>query len=581
MKHRLPNYACLLIAIAVATACGAQDLGDLHGKALGVSGSIGASYMSTITSDTGRAPLPSSYSFDANINLSVYGFSIPLTAVFSNGRVNVANSFNQFGISPHYKWLIVHAGYRQMSFSEFTLNNQTFFGGGIEAYPGKLRFAAMLGRFAKAVAYDTTKFGKIVPGSYPVDAQYVNGYNYYSRQASYSRVGYALKLGYGGSENFFDLMLFKAFDKTASLKDTLSTNHVLPEANLVIGFNTFQRLSKHFSFDINAATSIYTYNTNAEDSIPLEFDKTVKGFIETFVKLRSTTQFQVAGAANFAWVSPNFSMQAHYQVIQPYYRSMGLTSFLSDLQSLTLSPSLNLLGHKLQFTSSFQTQHDNLNHYKVYTTSRNLINSTLSFSPNNFVGIDLLYSGFDLAQKKERLHEGDSTRLAQQSHTVTVMPRLMFAGRSASDIVSLALSYTTINNTVGPGNTIMTNNFYTTVTNVVNLATSGWSFTTGLNYNNAVSNGMRLVSSGLVAGLSKALLGNRLALSNNTTLLFNKSNGVSIGRTFATDVQLSFAAGPKHHFSVGGNYTESPANGIYNLTDFSLYRLEVGYRYRL
>ncbi|HEV7621691.1 MAG TPA: hypothetical protein VGO09_08160, partial [Flavisolibacter sp.] len=501
--------------------------------------------------------------------------------VLSNGKFNVANSFNQFGISPHYKWLTVHAGYRQMSFSEFTLNNQTFLGGGIEANPGKIRLAAMIGRFAKAVEYDTAAFGKIVPGSYPVDAQYINGYNYYNRQASYSRVGYALKLGYGTSDNFFDLMLFKAFDKTSSLKDTVSTNRVLPEANVVIGFNTFQRLSGHFNFSINAATSIYTYNTSAEDTIPLQFDKTVKGFIETFIKLRSTTQFQVAGAANFGWVYPNFSMQAQYQIIQPYYRSMGITSFLTDLQSLTLSPSFNFLRHKLQFSSSFQTQHDNLNKYKVYTTSRNLVNSTLSFNPNNYFGIDLMYSGFDLSQKKIQQKASDSTRLAQQSNTVTVMPRLMFQRRSFSDIISIAISYTNINNKVSVNDPVKTTNFYTTLTNVISLAPSGWSFTTGLNYNNAKSSGIQLVSSGFVAGISRGLLKNRLTLSNNTTLLFNKNNGATIGKTFSTDVEMNVEMGRRHHFSIGGNYTESPANGIYNQTDFSLYRFELGYQYRL
>jgi len=375
------------------------------------------------------------------------------------------------------------------------------------------------------------------------------------------------------------VILFKAFDKKSSLKDTLSTNRVLPEENFVLGFNTFHRIAKHFTFGVNAATSLYTYNTNADDTIPLEFDKGVKNLIETFIKLRSTTQLQIAGSANFGVVYPNFSLQAQYRLIQPYYRSMGISTFLSDLQSITVSPTVSFLKNKIQFSNSFQTQHDNLNKYKIFTTRRNMINSTVSVNPNNIFGVDFTYSGFNLNQKKNQLKASDSTRLAQQSNTFMVMPRLMFTKQTFSDIISIATSYTNISNKVSVQDAIKTTNFYTTITNTINLAKSGWSFTTGLNYNNAKSAGIKLISSGGVAGISKAFFDNRLSVSNNNTLLFNKSNGIKIGKTFSSDLQMNFEIKKKHHFTIGGNYTESPANGIYNQSDFTLYRLDLGYQY--
>lgn len=580
MKKILQKSIAAIFFVCVAGCVYSQNIDNIgKQKPLRISGSIGGNYSSTFTNDTGRAPLPSSYNINANINFDVFGFSVPLTVVLSNGKFNVVNAFNQFGASPHYKWLTLLGGYRQMSFSEFTLNNQTFLGAGIEANPGKIRIGAMIGRFAKAVEYDTASFGKIIPGSYPLDAQYINGQNYYNRQASYSRIGYGLKLGYGTKDNFFDVMLFKAFDKKSSLKDTISTNRVLPEENFVLGFNTFQRIAKHFSFGINAATSIYTYNTSSEDTIPLEFDKTFKNFIETFIKLRSTTQLQVAGSASFGVVYPNFSLQAQYRIIQPYYKSMGIAMFLSDLQSITVAPSFSFLKHKIQLTNSFQTQHDNLNKYKIFTTTRNIINSTISVNPNNTFGIDFTYSNFDLNQKKKQLKASDSTRLAQESNTFTIMPRLMFMQPNYSDIISVASSYTNISNKVSVQDAIKTTNFYTTIANIISLAKSGWSFTTGLNYNNAKSTGIQLISTGAVLGIAKAFFDNRLSVSNNTTVLFNKSNGHNIGKTVSSDLQLNIEVKQRHHFTIGGNYTQSPANGIYNQTDFTLYRLEVGYQY--
>ena len=580
MKNILQKNIAALFFVLITGGSYAQDLGNMgKQKPLQISGSIGANHSSTFTNDTGRAPLPSFYSLNAGVNLKVFGFDVPLTAVLSNGKLNVSNAFNQFGMSPHYKWLTLHGGYRQMSFSEFTLNNQTFLGAGIEANPGKIRIGAMVGRFAKSVEYDTVLFGKIIPGSYPVEAQYLNGQNVYNRQASYSRLGYGLKLGYGTKDNFFDLMLFKAFDKKSSLKDTLSTNRVLPEENFVLGFNTSQRVAKHYTFGVNAATSIYTYNTNSEDTIPVEFDKGVKNFIQTFIKLRSTTQLQIAGSANFGVVYPNFSLQAQYRLIQPYYRSMGINTFLSDLQSITVSPNFSFLKNKIQLSNSYQTEHDNLNKYKIFTTTRNMINSTLSFNPNNVFGVDFTYSGFDLTQKKYQVKESDSTRLAQQSNSYTIMPRFMFVRPGHSDIISVASSYTDISNKVSVQDAIKTTNFYTTVTNILSLAKSGWSFTTGLNYNNAKSTGIDLISTGGVVGASKAFFNNRLSLSNNTTVLFNKSNGASLGKTISSDLQLNIDFKKKQHFTIGGNYTQSPANGIYNQNDFTLYRLDLGYQY--
>jgi hypothetical protein len=278
-------------------------------------------------------------------------------------------------------------------------------------------------------------------------------------------------------------------------------------------------------------------------------------------------------------VYPNFSLQAQYRIIQPYYRSMGIAMFLSDLQSIMISPSFSFLKHKIQFTNSFQTQHDNLNKYKIFTTHRNIINSTLSVNPNNTFGIDISYSGFSLDQKKNQLKATDSTRLAQQSNTITIMPRLMFVKQNFSDVVSLATSFTNINNKVSVKDPIKTTNFYTTLTNIINLAKSGWSFTAGLNYNDAKSTGIELISTGGVLGIAKGFFNNRLSVSNNTTVLSNKSNGNHIGKTISSDLQMNVEVKGRHHFTIGGNYTQSPANGIYNQTDFTLYRLEVGYQY--
>ncbi len=67
------------------------------------------------------------------------GISLPFSAVLGNQGSSFRQPFNQFGVSPTYKWATVHAGYRNVSFSPFTLAGHTFLGGGVELNPGKFR----------------------------------------------------------------------------------------------------------------------------------------------------------------------------------------------------------------------------------------------------------------------------------------------------------------------------------------------------------------------------------------------------------------------------------------------------------
>ena len=93
MKKILQKNIVLLFFVGISFHAYSQDLENIaKQKPLRISGTIGGNYSSTFTNDTGRAPLPSSYNFNANINFDVFGFSVPLTVVLSNGKFNVVNA---------------------------------------------------------------------------------------------------------------------------------------------------------------------------------------------------------------------------------------------------------------------------------------------------------------------------------------------------------------------------------------------------------------------------------------------------------------------------------------------------------
>jgi hypothetical protein len=69
-----------------------------------------------------------SYVLSGAPTLNLYGLAIPFAFTFSNQESKIAQPFAQFGLSPTYKWLTLHGGYRNVSFNQFTLGGHTMLG---------------------------------------------------------------------------------------------------------------------------------------------------------------------------------------------------------------------------------------------------------------------------------------------------------------------------------------------------------------------------------------------------------------------------------------------------------------------
>src|SRR5690606_23843773 len=133
---------------------------------------------------------PFTYLLSGSPTVSLYGWSIPFSFTLSQDERSFRQPFNQFGMSPTYKWITLHAGYRNVTFSPYTLAGHTILGGGFEINPGKIRAGFMYGRLNRATVIDTAT-QSLVP-------------------YSFSRKGFAARLGYGTAENHFDLNFLHA-----------------------------------------------------------------------------------------------------------------------------------------------------------------------------------------------------------------------------------------------------------------------------------------------------------------------------------------------------------------------------------
>jgi len=571
-------FPLIILLFVSKISSNAQDLENIgKQKPFQIHGGFGFNYTGTFTNDSNRVPMPSFWSANLNLNASVYGISIPFSAVLTNGKLSATNSFNRFGLSPHYKWITLHGGYRQYDYSPFTVSGQSFLGGGIELHPWLLRLGFFGGRLRKAVEVDSSKiFEQNIPGSYPLNIATEQGINYYSAKPSYTRKAWGAKIGFGKESNFVDFIFFKGYDVGSSLKNENSKLHLAPEENVVIGLNIFQRFAKHFSIGLDGAGSIYNSDITADviaDDFPM------KSLVSKVIPINIATELHWATEVRFNVNYPNFSIITSYKRVEPNFKSMGISSYLTDLSLFSIQPSWSLWNQKIRFMNMLQFQKDNLNGYKQLTSKRALINSSVSMSLSNSFGIDMNYCFNSLSQEKTKPTVPDSIQASQKSNSITFTPHYIFTTEKISNVTSLITSFTAMKNKMANNQYNDIQNLYATINNALVLLSSGWNINGGLNFNSAKTSQNSLQSYGFIAGVTKSILNNSLTLTNNNTLLWNVLDGNPNGNTFSIDLSGAYLFLEHHSVNIAVNYLYSPANGVYNINDFSQTRIMMGYQY--
>ncbi|MDP4256024.1 MAG: hypothetical protein Q8938_18595, partial [Bacteroidota bacterium] len=125
----------ILLVVAVASrafSAGAQDIGTWGSqKPVSLRGSAQIRGIFYGASGIPDRRTPFSYLFAGNLTADLYGVSIPMNFSISEQDRSFSQPFNQFGISPHYKWITLHLGYRNISFSPYTLAGYTLLGAGV------------------------------------------------------------------------------------------------------------------------------------------------------------------------------------------------------------------------------------------------------------------------------------------------------------------------------------------------------------------------------------------------------------------------------------------------------------------
>jgi hypothetical protein len=306
-----------------------------------------------------------SWYITGNPTLKIYGIDIPFNFTVSEQERSYRQPFNQFSITPSYKWAKLYLGYTNITWSPFTWAGQTALGAGIELNPNKFRFGFLYGQLNRAVDEDLTSTQTQTP--------------------SFKRMGYATRIGFGTETSHLDFIFLKGKDDENSLNAIPQKTVVLPAENAVLGLSSKCKLSEKLFWNLDFATSIYNRDIRA---VGFTSDDPFISKFSSLLHVNTATQVYNALQSDVNFVTKRVKLKVKYKRVDPDYTSMGAYYFQTDVENITLEPSFNFPKQKLRFNSSFGKQRDNLLNKKSFTTKRFIGNVGMDWSPTKVFGIN-------------------------------------------------------------------------------------------------------------------------------------------------------------------------------------------------
>lgn len=374
----LKKTAIAFICMFIFPGIYAQNL-DAIGKEkpFRVNGGISLNQTVYATSDSLSRRDPYNYYISGNLNMSLYGWSVPFTFNFSNQKTTFTQPFNNYSLHPQYKWIRTHMGYTSMSFSPYSLNGHLFLGAGVELTPeGPFSFSAMAGRLRKARAFDT-----IAPNAPP---------------PVYERWGYGMKFGYKitPAENTtanIGINLFHASDKKGSM-EYVPDSSIYPGENLVLGTTLDLSFGGHYA--VSAEVSSSAVSKNSTSDMNTGEHRSWNKVMGKLIGSNGTTEFYSAYRVNANYNAEKYSIGLGYERIDPGYETFGAYYFNNDMQNITVNGTLRLVEDKVNVTANVGRQNDNLDKSKTSQLKRWVSAFSIGFSPNEKLNGSFSYSTF-------------------------------------------------------------------------------------------------------------------------------------------------------------------------------------------
>lgn len=511
------------------------------------------------------------YVLNAQTNFNLYKINIPFSALltFSGLQYTVPGSpglrekhrekLNRIGLSPHYRWLTLHAGHRNLSFSRFTLNNLTFLGGGVEANPGKVRVGAMYGRLAKAEPVDLSLFELNVP--------------------VYKRLGYSVKVGYGTDSDFLDVIFLNAWDDPNSLTFT-TPQAAFAARNAVVGVNARKTLFGKFQAFAELARSATTRDINAarDESITAPFP--FSGIEPTV-----NSSFSDAFDGGLDYNGGKFGCGVQYTRIDPDYTTFGAYFFNNDIENFLGKGNLSLLKGRLSLNGSLGVQRDNLNDLKPTTIRRVIGSGNANLAPGKIWNLGLNYSNYSSNIQYVLNPDLDSLNVVvvTQDMGAVLTVNLPASGKNKNTINLIANLQDITDDVINPTTSSEAQMFITALIYSWTAAEKGLSLSANVNYNHNNLPSIEMSRWGMGVGVNKQFLKNKISSGLNLGIFRNQMTGMidQTATTMQVNARLNYQISRAHGLQFNAillnkNAPTSPTTGQGGFTEMTA---NIGYRY--
>lgn len=530
--QRMPHR---LTAIVMACAMGivsvfAQNISQIaESDPLIITGSIGTNNTYYHSSVGNGYMSPLSNSVFANLNINVYGFSIPFSLYFSNDNLNFNYPQFSFNLTPSYKNFTAHIGQSTIPFSNYILN-MSFNGVGLEYKGRKFRASAFYGVLRRAI------------NDNPEDLN--------PRKPQYKRYGWGFSTGYGNGANSIDIYFLRAYDSEGSLNEVWR-EQVQSQENLLVGIKGCVSFKNRVSLSANLATSAFTADKNSPKVTAGEATRFDKVF-----EAKYTSQVRFAGDASLSFNLPWLNASVSYKMIQPDYVSLGTYYTSNNYHSLGVNLSTTLFK-QIMLSGSFSGQSDNLSKQKQYTTKGYVYNAMAAWNKGN-VSLSAMYNGYLQAQSDGTLQVNDTTEVHRILHSMSLMTNYSLSRTNLDHTFSISGNYT-INKdlnkfSVGQSdvNTMALGASY-----MMNVKPWETSFTLALSHQE--TKGFNSVYRSDVASLSTGrsfLKEKNLNVSATVSLNYNEVQHQSKSLSMGIDLSAGYTLKKYHTFSLTGSVSK-------------------------
>lgn len=317
------------------------------------SGGITWSNIITWPQDSAKLTPIYSYYLSGSLTTTLLGVvSVPMSFAYTNNQMSstVTYPFNRFSLSPSYKWLRLHIGYSQITFSPYTMSGHDFLGGGIEITPVETpwRFSAYFGRYNKAVTMDSI-----------------------NTEPMYKRLGGGVQIGYKHEkfEITANVTMAKDDAKSLTFAEGIDTTYIAPQSNLAASIGAMIKPWEQAIISGECALSIVNNNCKGDST------GHVASFMDDDINI---TRYQ-AGKVSLNQAFSIGSVGLTYERVSPNYKSFSSYYNTNDFENITADFSINI-ADKVNVSANVGLQRDNLSDQEVNTNSQMIYSGNVNIN---------------------------------------------------------------------------------------------------------------------------------------------------------------------------------------------------------